>query len=328
MRYQNLKSFQKHLSSAAPHHLCHLYLIAIPDDFERSKALDSVLSYLLTPDSLPTRLSGIDLELRTLFDAIQSPSLLGGETIVILDETEKMAKKQLQTLADFLNESQISIYLLLGSRSKSPLVNAIEKQGVILDLTDEKPWDKEKRIADQLTEKVKNSGKRLAPDALALLFERLDKDASTLDSEIEKLICFAGERPTIERADVLSISAANRTHTLWQTAEEIVWEGGDTPPIDPASFHGLIPALRSQMHLGLKLASLIEAKIPSDEWSTYLPKIWPKTLEKRASQAARLGTRYFRKGIDKLFDIELLSRSQSTQYAALLDLLRVTLHAR
>jgi len=108
----------------------------------------------------------------------------------------------------------------------------------------------------------------------------------------------------------------------------VIWEGGQFPQIDSSSFHGLIPALRSQLHLGLSLATLIEEQCPSNQWSRFLPKIWPKTLEKRSSQAARLGSVYFQKGLEKLFEIELLSRSTSTQYRAMLDLFRAQIHAR
>lgn len=323
MRYQNLKSFQKHLSSAAPHHLCRIYLIAMADDFERTKVLDALLSYF--PESFPTRFNGNDLILRDLLDAMQSPSLLGGDPIILLDEMEKIAKKDLQTLFAHLTTG---CYLFLGSRTKSPFAADVEKQGVILDLTDEKPWDKEKRFVEQLVEKAKNSGKRLSPDAVQFLFERLDKDPALLENELNKLICYVGEKTSIEKEDIARISASSRTHTLWQTAEEVIWEGGKFPPLDSTSFHGLLPILRSQLQLGLKLTSLIDSKCPSQEWSTHLPKIWPKTLEKRSAQAARLGTPFFKKGMEKLFEIELLSRNQSTQYGALLDFFRSYLYGR
>ncbi len=67
MRYQNLKSFQKHLASAAPHKLCRVYLVLIPDDFERAKALDGILSYLLSPEAMPTRFSGAGVSLAEAF---------------------------------------------------------------------------------------------------------------------------------------------------------------------------------------------------------------------------------------------------------------------
>jgi DNA polymerase-3 subunit delta len=321
MKYQNLKSFQKHLSSAAPHHLCRLYLIALADDFERTRALDSVLAHLSPPSA---RFSGVDCTLRDVLDAMQTMSLLG-DPVVVLDEAEKLGKKDLQTLSEHLSPAG---YLLIGVRAKTPLAAVVEKEGVVLDLLEEKPWDKEKRLADELLERAKQSGKRLAPDVPALLIERLGTDAALLTSEIDKLLCYVGERPAITAEDVLRLTPASRTATLWQTAEEIIWEGGEIPTIDSTTFHGLVPILRNQLHLGLSLATLIEERRPSDEWSRYLPKLWPKTLEKRSSQAARLGTAYFRKGLDKLFETELLSRSNSTQYRAQLELFRAHLYAR
>jgi DNA polymerase-3 subunit delta len=239
---------------------------------------------------------------------------------------EKLSKKEQQTLSDHLTDP--AGYLLFGARSKTALAAVVEKEGVILDLLEEKPWDKEKRLAEQLNDRAKNAGKRLAPDAAAALFERLGVDPALLESEIDKLICYIGESSTITRENIFQISPASKAATLWQTAEDVIWEGGQFPVVDSTAFHGLIPALRGQLHLGLSLATLIEEQCPSDQWSRFLPKLWPKTLEKRSSQAARLGAPYFRKGLEQLFSIELLSRSNSTQYRALLDLFRAQIHAR
>jgi DNA polymerase-3 subunit delta len=314
MKYTNVKSFEKHLGSAAPHHLCRLYLIAIPDDYERNRVLDAILSHL-PPGA--NRFSGADCNLRDVLDAMSSMSLLG-ESVTVLDEVEKIAKKEVQILSEHLQ--QVAGYALFGSRSKTPLLQAIEKEGIVLDLLEEKPWDKEKRLIDQLIERAKSSGKKLLPECGPLLLERLGADAAVLESEIDKLICYVGEKNTITQEDILKISPVSHSSTLWQTAEEAVWEGKPFPSIDATAFHTLIPALRNQLHLGLTLSTLIEEHRPSAEWGTYLPKLWPKTLEKRSSQAARLGSAYFRKGLQKLFDLELLSRSNSTQYQALLDL--------
>lgn len=322
MKYQNLKSFQKHLANAAPHNLCRAYFIGIADDFERTQVLDSILTLIATPDAMVTRLSGHEIVLRDLLDAMQSPSLFSGPPIVVLDEAEKLSKKEMEAVLG----CPIYGYLLIGSRTKAAvLANGIEKEGVVLDLTDEKPWDKEKRFAESLVERAKLAGKRLLPDALSLIFERLDKDLSLLESEVDKLICYVGEQSAITREDVLSITSASRLSTLWQVAEEVIWENGEIPSVD---FHGFVPALRSQLHLGLTLATLIETKCPADQWNAFLPKIWPKTLEKRSSQAARLGSAYFKKGQEVLYEIELLSRNSSTQYRALLDLFRMKIHAR
>lgn len=323
MRYQNLRAFRKHLASAAPDHLCRCYLAAVPDDYERGIALQAILSQF--PECPHITLNGGEAVCRQVADALLSPTLFGSEPVVVLDEAEKMGKKELQALIDLAGRSPLYGYLLCGARSKTALTAAFEKAGVVLDLADEKPWDKEKRLAEQIAERVQNAGKRLASDAIPLLFERLGSDAALLDSEIDKLVCFVGTRPMIERSDVFRVSAASRELTLWQTAEEIIWEE-ESASADPATFHSLVPALRSQLQTGLKLTDLCASNTPREEWTSYLPRLWPKILEKRSAQAARLGRSFFKNGLDLLFQIELLSRTGAAHEEALLDFFRISLH--
>ncbi len=320
MRYTNLKAFQKHLVSAAPSNFSRVYLVAVAADFEREKVIHSILSSVQSPDAPATRLSGAEFVLRDFCDALQSPSLFGGESVWVLDELDQLNKKTLEAVGELIKQP-LPGYLILGSRTKA-LSAAVEKMGVVLDLVDEKSWDRETRLTEGLVERAKNAGKRLESDVIPLLFERVEKESALLENELDKLICYVGDRSSIGPSDVLAVGASSRTQTLWQVAEEMVWEGSPLPSLDETTFHGLIPILRSQLQMGLKIASLIEGQVPSDAWSAHLPKIWPKTLEKRTSQAARLGSSYFRKGIQALFEIELLSRGASTQYAALLSLFR------
>ncbi len=320
MRYTNLKAFQKHLVSAAPSNFSRVYLASVAADFEREKIIHSILSLVQSPDSPATRLSGAEFAIRDFCDALQSPSLFGGESVWVLDELDQLNKKTLEAVGELIRQP-LPGYLILGSRTKA-LSAAVEKLGVVLDLVDEKSWDRETRLTEGLIERAKNAGKRLESDVIPLLFERVEKESALLENELDKLICYVGDRSSIGSGDVLAVGASSRTQTLWQVAEEMVWEGGPLPSLEDTAFHGLLPILRSQLQMGLKIASLIEGQIPSDAWSAHLPKIWPKTLEKRTSQAARLGSSYFRKGIQALFEIELLSRGASTQYAALLSLFR------
>gem|GEM_PF-927669 len=325
MRYLSLRAFRKHLASAAPDHLCRCYLAAIPDDYERGAAIRDVLSYF--PGRPRMSFNGTEAACRDLSEALSSPSLFGGDPVVVLDEAEKMGKKELAALAE-LAMAPLYGYLVCGARTKGVLGAAFEKAGVVFDLSEEKPWEKEKRLAEQIADQAQSLGKRLASDAGPLLFERIGPDPALLDSEIEKLACFVGTRPTIERSDVFRVSALSRASALWQIAEGIVWEGEIPPPGD-SPFHGLVPALRSQLQIGLKISELSASGTPRSEWSGHLPKVWPKLLDKRIGQVAKLGSRYFQHGLDLLFQIEILSRTGSSSEEALLDLFRMSLyHAR
>ena len=318
----DLASLKKHLSSRA---FRPCYLLSIADDYERMKGIKMVLSYLAADGLSSLSFNGADLSFQKLYEALQSPSLFGGESAVIMDDVEKIGKKELQDFGAYIQKLQFSGHLILASRTKTSLLSIVEKIGFVLDLTDEKPWDKERRIVEQIHARVQNGGKKIASDAPPLLLERLGADPALLDQEIDKLICFVGDRPTIERSDVFRISPESKTETLWKIAEEMIWEGVQPLKID--SFYAMIPALRSQLQMGLKITTLQQSGYPKENWGPYFPKLWPKILEKRGVQGAKLGSSYFQKGLDLLFEIEKLSRSASNREGALFDLFRTSLSA-
>lgn len=264
-------------------------------------------------------LNGASTSCKDIADALLSPSLFGGEPVVILEEGEKLGKKEQEILKDCVQLSLKSGYLLCSTKSKVPFSSLFEKTGVVLDLLEEKPWEKEKRLAEEIYSQVSASQKRIAPDAVQLLLERVGAESASLHSEIEKLLCFVGEKKIIERSDVLQIIAGEKEEAFWKIAEAIVWEG-KSQEIDATSFHALLPSFRSELQVGLKICDLIDRKVAKETWSAFFPRLWPKLLEKRTAQAQKLGRDYFRRGLDFLFEIELLSRSGTSREEALLDL--------
>lgn len=300
------------------------YLVGVSDDYERKEIIESLLQSIANSGRILQKFSGHALELKNLSDHLQTASLFGGEPIALVDEVEKMGKAEGISLRALFPSS--FGYLILSSKSKSSLFDAVEREGIVLDLLGEKPWEKEKRVEQQLDAKVKRAGKTFGVGALRSFLERLDLDVGVLEREIDKLLCYIGDRPCIESRDVEQIVSSSRTFTVWQMAEEWIWEGSGST--DESFFHALLPALRAQLHLGLKIASLLSANAPREEWGKELPKVYSKTLEKRTSQAAKRGALYFQRGLLSLFDIELRSRTGSTAHGALLDLFRCKLVRR
>ncbi|MCC6127979.1 MAG: hypothetical protein IT584_02130 [Chlamydiae bacterium] len=133
MKHQSVLSFQKHLESRASQ-LSRVYLIAVPDDFERKKWLSRVANLLCTSGQGLLCLSAVDSTLSELFTAIDSPSLFDPEPIALIDEIEKLSKKEAQKFLDLLARPNLAGHLIFGSRGKSPLSSVVEKKGSVLDL--------------------------------------------------------------------------------------------------------------------------------------------------------------------------------------------------
>jgi DNA polymerase-3 subunit delta len=324
MKYQSIKSFEKALSEGSSPQACKIFLMIQSQDSERLDSFKKIIQ-AISPSNPTVERFAPDVELHLLFDSLLSPSLFGGDPIVVLDGCEGMKKKETEIILAFLEKNPIAGYLILGSRGKTPFSKLVEKIGTVLDMTEEKPWDKDKRIRETLSDIAQNEGKRLSPDAIPLLIEQLGYDVALLSQEMMKLVCYVGDRPTIERSDIFLCSSAKGQQLPWQIAEELVWEGRGF--FDPASFHPLLFSIRVQLQIGLKINSLLEHGVPFSEWSAYFPKVWPKTLEKRRDIASAKGSIYFQNALALLFKIESLSRTDSTQTEALFDLLKARLHA-
>lgn len=319
MKYTTRVSFLNQVkTSTASGFPSRIYWIGIADDYERTEVVEALLEALQAKEKIVEWFSGNGLEFKALSDHLNSSSLFGGEPIAVINDAEKISKANIAPLTELFPSS--FGYLILAGKSKSPLSEAAEKEGVIFDLIAEKPWEKEKRIEQQLDARVKGSGKLFGPGALRFFLDRVDMDPGLLEREVDKLICYIGDRPRIEIADIEKITSPSRTFTIWQIAEEWIWEG--TGITDESLFHQIIPALRAQLQLGLKIATLLRENASREEWTKALPRVFPKTLEKRTAQAEQRGTAYFKRGLLALFDIELRSRTGSTSYGALLDLFR------
>lgn len=317
MKLQNLKALEQTLGS------CKIYLVILPSDQERIEVFHTIQKAY--PQAFVEKFSVTDLDYAAFFDSLLSIPLFGGESVVLLDECENLKKKEGETITEFLENNSLSAVLLLGSRGKTPLSKIVEKMGVVLDMGEEKPWEKEKRIGETLSLIAKKEGKWLASDAAALLVEKIGSDLPTLTQEVLKIISFIGDRKTIERTDIFRLSATSALDTPWKIAEEIIWEEGNTQ-FDPATFVPLIFSLRSQLQVGMKMASLLEIGTPFSEWTPFFPKMWPKILEKRREQTMRKGAAYFKRGLEALYKIEVLSRAGNVDPKALYDFFRARLN--
>lgn len=97
-----------------------------------------------------------------------------------------------------------------------------------------------------LNEFTRKSGKRLRPDAVQFLTDVIGGDSGNLSSELEKLLCFAGDAPEITLADCRAIVS--------RTPEAVIWEYTDAIQRgDRAAALQTLGMLNSQSEPGLEL---------------------------------------------------------------------------
>lgn len=266
-------------------------------------------------------------------EKLNTHSLFGGKQVIALDGIDKLKKGNLTEIAHYVAAPSPFAYLILGAASGKTLTEIYakgKKELVVCDLTEEKPWDRKERLKRFLVQLGAASGKVIQSDALEFLLDGLGLNLPALEQELFKLITYAGERKQIGLQDVETLCNVQKSSTLWQMAEAVVWRGkshAEAPDFDLSLLLPLIGQIRSQIQQGLALALLQEQGFGSSEISHYLPNLRGNQLERLLPLAKAKRSPFFKRGLKVLFEIEILAKNSSVEPGLLLDLFTAKLHA-
>ena len=201
---------------------------------------------------------------------------------------------------------------------------------VILDLSAEKPWEEKQRLWKWIVQLFHSQKKEIRPDAVEAMLERLPLDRLLLDQEIEKLVCYVGERHEVTRPDVELLCSSLVEQNHFQLAQQLVWGGlKAVPDIDDlATLLPLIGLMRNQFEMGLKISTLLARGASQEEIATAFPRLWPKALQQCIDGAKHLGPGHFKGGLMNLFDLEFGLKTSQGNPEVLFSIFCATLQRR
>lgn len=332
MKFPSVAVFDKHLKEAFPDHLASIFLIVTPDEYERRKNIDKITALLQKKDAhlRLVRLSGLEDPIERVKQEILTPSLFGGLTLVIYEAVDKV--KNNADLGDLFAHFPPGVYLVLGAagyKAVSELYQKGKKEIIALDMGDEKPWEKERRLQEWLVQEARRQQKSLNSDVVQYLMQHLGPDLATLDQELSKLICYVGDKPRIELEDAKAICGTRDLFTGWQLAEKIVWEKAAPLGDKVADMGFLFPfigQLRYHLQLGYRLAELLASKATLGDIKHHFPSLRPQQLEKFSAQARSRKPRFFHRGLEMLYHLEFASKSSPLDIGVLFDLFQAKLY--
>jgi DNA polymerase III subunit delta len=305
--YSNLENFKKKLQAAELNPCC--CLVLVPVEAERKKICAEVVAHLRqkNPDLRPLYFEAGDAPLEKILAQSKMGDLFETEPLIIIEKGELLKKEEYPLLTPFLTPSLASVHFILSAAS---LKQGAEwgEEVLTINLTHEKPWERQRRLNLWLTEEAKREGKILEQEALSLLFERVGLDILQLEQELAKLICFVGERSHILLQDVRLMSSSSERLTGWQVAESLIWE--ETPLKEEPPFDlSLVGQVRYHLQLGLQMSML-----PSKEAIVKaLPSLRPKSLERYLPIVQKRGSSFFVEGLKALFELEMACKGGSHQ---------------
>lgn len=324
MKYSNIRAYEKHLQGSAPQHFAPVYLILSKEDFLRKETITLTIDSILPKgkESLALqKFDGRQLNADRLREELDTPSLFAPRRLIVIDFADKLAKPLVQQLERFAARPQPGLFLIIAASSvasNTTLFKLSEKAGVVLDLAEEKPREKEARLSDWVLQKFAERGKTTTLQVCQMLAKQVASDGLLLENEIEKLLCYVGDRPKVTPQDVRDVCVDIPSETIWQFGEAIFMRNGAAALrmvraiLDSStSFHGFLYQIRRQMQTEYQVASLLASGAPTEEITKLFPYMRGFILETHMRQAQAYGLERFKKAMQWIDEMDLLAKNRA-----------------
>lgn len=316
MKYQSIGAFERHLSEAFPGHLSRAYMLIMPDEVERRRLAEKIASLLEQEGERRLIRLGSEGTLKEFFELVQTRPLLGSHWILIVEGIELLKREEAASFAALLARPSPFAYLICcGAKPCASLdfYQEAKKELILLDMSEEKPWDKKRRLKDWLVSEAAKEKKALPEEVALFLLESVGTERSILEQELFKLLTFAYEKKTLSLADAAAISSHTQTLGLWKVAEHLVWEEESLAErvelTEMGDLLALISQLRTHLEAGLKLTA------------GQASSVRPQQVEKYRAITRRRRSDFFARALILLFETELEAKNNALPVQMMGDLL-------
>jgi len=300
MKFQNISAFQKHLVSSAPDHFLPIYGFIIKDSYERRYMIEKTYRFL--KHYFPQ----LEMEILQEGEWIES-SLFANQRLIVIDGMEKWKGEELKKLiAEIAVVGPKTWICLSGESIPLALYEAVEKNLVCLDLSQEKPWDRKKRLLEEGMQIGMKMGKKISIPVMEEILLRVGEDLGALKNEVEKLSLYQMNKQEIRLEDVFLLTKKRMGENSWRIAEGVVLgENVEDPDCkDLSDLFALFGQIRFFLYIGLELAEQMEKGLPLTH-----ANIKKGQMEKWAPFVAKVGSKFFSKALCDLFEKEVEAKT-------------------
>lgn len=341
MKYDNLSAFEKYLKETESKKLRSFYLIIGKDPWETQEAIDLLLQTLLPSPAARefglTVFDGEQVDPMGLDNALDSDSFFSKTQVVYIQKFDKSKKAVQENIERGLISPRRGLTIVLNATSWSKNSNfykGAEKEGIILDLIDLKPWEKEKHLIAWVGKRVTAARKLISYPACQLLVKRAGCDQSLLHQEIEKLFCYCLDRNEIGVKDIEAICSHEHVDTIWQLGEAIFQrDTASALQISQGLLTGGLPLLpllrqiRSQFQTEYQVSLLLAQGRQSDIAGQFA-YMKGKILDRHIEQAQQYGSSALKAGLLVIDETEAKAKNSVASDLILLELLIFSLTKR
>ena len=325
MKYSTLPAFEKHLESAAPNHFSDIYTILAKESFARKQATDRLTTLVLKGEVSPElSLHIFDAEKHAVEEVLrelETMAFFSKKRVIVIqnaDSFDKAATLKFETYCNTPNRTVCLVICATSINRATTFYKKLEKVGIVLDVAEEKPWEKEKSIADWLHKESIRQGKQLSPQVTQMFIKQLGLDQTLLSNELAKLICYVGERKTIVEKDVEAVCPVTNLENGWQLGEAIfrrdvtaalrISKGLLT---DGLALIALLRQIRSQFQTEFQVCSILTCGGTETDVAREFPYMKGMILERHIRQSQTYGMQRFKQGLLAIDETEVQAKNSA-----------------
>lgn len=342
MKYNNLRAFEKHLEEASTVSFSGMYMIIAKDSFERNSAVESLLKHVLRGEKHPELCAkifdGDNINVPVLFEELLSSTLFSPKKVVVVKLTDSLSASLRMALEGVVEKIAPGTIFVLAMGSMNHSTNyykRAEKAGVILEIPESKPWEREKALLEWVNTQLNPLGKRMHPEACQLLVKQVEGQMALLYNELEKLLCFIGDRNEITIQDVSTICTSNNIETVWQLGEAVFRRDVTSALriskallLEENNLIGFLRQLRGQFQTEFQICSLLANGGNTREVMQLFPYMKGAILDRHIRLAQEYGLPSFKKGMQQIDAFETMAKNSTTDNDLLAEMLMIKLTQR
>ncbi len=319
MKLSTQEAFEKNIRTSAPDHFAKVYGAVIKDRFERIFFSDKLYHFFkhykpeITREVIRVE-SGCPI-------SVSGDLFSSGERFVVIDNIEKVKKSDYQSLVEQIEaEDENTTFLLLGESLFPDIYQALKSDLIVLDLTNEKPWEKKRRIVTELLKMATREKKKIEVAAVDLLVDSIGNDLARLKSELEKLFVFTDGKSQIEISDVRQMTMPTKEKSYWQIARDLI-DGGSIERgriKDLSDWLIFAGQVRNQLMNMIRISEMLERGE-----NPMIEGMRPNELSHLIQKCKERSLGDFLELLDKLFEFELSAKEDGVKPDHMVDMLMI-----
>jgi DNA polymerase-3 subunit delta len=186
-----------------------VYLVVGQDDWRRAEAVDRIVAQHLEPQERALNLDRLDASEADVQEVLTKADTLpffGQTRVVVVHGLDRMPAAGQERLAAYLEAGPPPSVLVLEARSLDRRRKLAAVLARVADAIAAEPLDA-RGAAAWAVARARSLGKRMTTQAARALVAAAGVDLHALAGEVDKLVAYAGDRPTVDVADVEAVAA-------------------------------------------------------------------------------------------------------------------------